>query len=60
MQKIVNILTDEKGQGTVEILVAITGIAIIAVAIVNALTNPVEKLHDHTVDGITKITGSGF
>jgi len=54
------ILKSEKGQSTIEILIAIAGVVVIAVAITEALTPPVETLHTHTVDGITRITGSGL
>ena len=54
------ILKSERGQGTMEILVAIAGIVIIAVAIVQALPPAVQDVHEHTIDGISKITGGGF
>jgi hypothetical protein len=60
MQKFMRILKSEKGQSTIEILIAIAGVVVIAVAITEALTPPVETLHTHTVDGITRITGSGL
>ena len=60
MKNFMNILKDEKGQGMIEYIVALGGVVVIAVAITEALTPPVETLHTHTVDGITRITGSGL
>lgn len=60
MNKIFKILRSENGQGTVEILVAIGAVAIIAATVMLALNSPVEALHDNAVDGITKITGGGM
>ncbi len=54
------ILRSQRGQATVEILVGIIGVAVIAVAVVKALTPTAGKLHDKTVEGITNITGSGM
>lgn len=54
------ILRSQRGQTTVEILVGIIGVAVIAVAVVKALTPTAGKLHDKTVNGITNITGSGM
>lgn len=54
------ILRSQRGQTTVEILVGIIGVAVIAVAVVKALTPTAGQLHDKTVDGITNITGSGM
>lgn len=54
------ILKSQRGQTIVEILVGIIGIAIIAVAVTQALTPSVGNLHETTVKGITSITGSGM
>ena len=54
------VLFNQKGQSVIELLIAIAGVVVIAVAITQALTPPVEALHTHTVDGITSITGSGL
>ena len=54
------ILRSQRGQTTVEILVGIVGVAVIAAAVVKALTLSAGQLHDKTVDGITNITGSGM
>lgn len=53
-------LKSQKGQTIVEILVGIIGIAIIALAVTQALTPSVGNLHETTVKGITSITGSGM
>lgn len=54
------ILRSQRGQTTVEILVGIIGVAVIAVAVVKALTPTAGNLHEKTVKGITDITGSGM
>lgn len=54
------ILRSQRGQTTVEILVGIVGVAVIAAAVVKALTPSAGQLHDKTVEGITNITGSGM
>ena len=53
-------LFNQKGQTVIEALIAIAGVVIIAVAILTALTPPVETVHTDAVNGITSITGSGL
>lgn len=60
MRNIIAILRSQKGQSSVELLVGMVGVAIIAVAVSHAMRTPVENIHDKVIDGITNVTGSGM
>jgi hypothetical protein len=60
MRNIIAILRSQQGQSTVEILMGMVGVAIIAVAVSQALKAPVGNMHDRVIDGITSVTGSGM
>lgn len=53
-------LTDDRGYGTVEVLVLTAGAAVIAGLIASALGPRFCAFHERTAQGLADILGSGF